>query len=474
MDRRELLKGLAVSSMWAGASKFVRGASATDFPSQRPRQNERKFVSRSVEEMIQRVKGKIRDPHLAWMFENCYPNTLDTTVQAGVVDGNPDTFIITGDIDAMWLRDSSCQVWPYVPLAKNDDDLRRMFQGLIARQSRCILIDPYANAFLFDPHAKKPLSWAVDDVTDMRPGVAERKWEIDSLCFCIRLAHRYWRATGDPSPFTAEWARAMHLVLETFREQQRKDGRGSYHFQRKTEGPTDTLMLSGYGNPARPVGMIYSMFRPSDDACLYPLSVPENMFAVVSLRQLAEIADVVLRDAAFANRCRALASEVERALSEYGRVRVDGGEVWAYEVDGFGNQVLMDDANLPNLLGLPYLGCCSADDPIYRRTRARILSPANPYFFKGTAAEGVGGPHIGLDMIWPMSIIMRALTSSDADEMRQCLRWLNTTDANTGFMHEAYHKNDPSQFTRKWFSWANSLFGELIVKLSEEHAEILA
>jgi len=474
MDRRELLKGLAVSSMWAGASKFVRGASATDFPSQRPRQNERKFVSRSVEEMIQRVKGKIRDPHLAWMFENCYPNTLDTTVQAGVVDGNPDTFIITGDIDAMWLRDSSCQVWPYVPLAKNDDDLRRMFQGLIARQSRCILIDPYANAFLFDPHAKKPLSWAVDDVTDMRPGVAERKWEIDSLCFCIRLAHGYWRATGDPSPFTAEWARAMHLVLETFREQQRKDGRGSYHFQRKTEVPTDTLMLSGYGNPARPVGMIYSMFRPSDDACLYPLSVPENMFAVVSLRQLAEIADVVLRDAAFANRCRALASEVERALSEYGRVRVDGGEVWAYEVDGFGNQVLMDDANLPNLLGLPYLGCCSADDPIYRRTRARILSPANPYFFKGTAAEGVGGPHIGLDMIWPMSIIMRALTSSDADEMRQCLRWLNTTDANTGFMHEAYHKNDPSQFTRKWFSWANSLFGELIVKLSEEHAEILA
>jgi meiotically up-regulated gene 157 (Mug157) protein len=474
MDRRELLKGLAVSSMWAGASKFVRGASATDFPSQRPRQNERKFVSRSVEEMIQRVKGKIKDPHLAWMFENCYPNTLDTTVQAGVVDGGPDTFIITGDIDAMWLRDSSCQVWPYVPLAKDDDDLRRMFQGLIARQSRCILIDPYANAFLFDPHATKPLSWAVDDATDMRPGVAERKWEIDSLCFCIRLAHGYWRATGDLSPFTAEWARAMHLVLETFREQQRKDGRGSYHFQRKTEVPTDTLMLSGYGNPARPIGLIHSMFRPSDDAGLYSLSVPENMFAVLSLRQLAEMADAVLRDAALGNSCRALASEVETALSEYGRVRGNGGEVWAYEVDGFGNQVLMDDANLPNLLGLPYLGCCSVDDPIYRRTRARILSPANPYFFKGTTAEGVGGPHIGLDMIWPLSIIMRALTSSDADEMRQCLRWLNTTDANTGFMHEAFHKNDPSQFTRKWFSWANSLFGELIVKLSEEHAEILA
>ena len=474
MDRRELLKGMAASSIWAGTSKFVR-SSVSDFPSRRPRQSERKFVSHSVEETIQRVKAKIKDPHLAWMFENCYPNTLDTTVRVSVVDGKPDTFIITGDIDAMWLRDSSCQVWPYLPLAKADDDLRRMFCGLIARQSRCILIDPYANAFLFDPHTTKPLSWAVDDLTDMRAGVAERKWEIDSLCFCIRLAHGYWRATGDSSPFTEEWARAMRLVVSTFREQQRKDGRGSYHFQRKTEVPTDTLMLGGYGNPAQPVGLIYSMFRPSDDACMYSLSVPENMFAAVSLRGLSQMADQVLRDATFANACRSLALEIESALSEYGRVR--GGrddEIWAYEVDGFGNQLLMDDANLPSLLGLPYLGCCSADDPIYRRTRVRILNPANPYFFKGTAAEGVGGPHIGLDMIWPMSIIMRALTSSDPDEMRQCLRWLNTTDAQTGFMHEAFQKDNPAQFTRPWFAWANSLFGELIVKLSEERAELLA
>jgi meiotically up-regulated gene 157 (Mug157) protein len=475
MDRRELLKVLAVGSMWAGASKFVSGTSVNDFPSRRPRQSDRKFVSRSVEETIQRVKAKIKDPHLAWMFENCYPNTLDTTVRVGVVDGKPDAFIITGDIDAMWLRDSSCQVWPYLPLAKEDDDLRRMFCGLIARQSRCILIDPYANAFLFDPKATMPLSWSVGDLTDMRAGVAERKWEIDSLCFCIRLTHGYWRATGDVSPFTTEWARAMHLVVDTFREQQRKKGRGSYHFQRKTEVPTDTLMLDGYGNPARPVGLIHSMFRPSDDACMYSLSVPENMFAMVSLHQLAEMADEVLRDAAFGNTCRALTSEIESALSEYGRVREEKrGEIWAYEVDGFGNQLLMDDANLPSLLGLPYLGCCPADDPTYRRTRARILSPANPYFFKGTAAEGVGGPHIGVDMIWPMSIIMRALTSSDAGEIRQCVQWLNKTDAQTGFMHEAFHKDNPAQFTRPWFSWANSLFGELIVKLSQENPEMLA
>jgi meiotically up-regulated gene 157 (Mug157) protein len=473
MNRRKLLKALAVGSIWAGASKFVKGASDNGFPSRRPHQSERKFTSRSVEETILRVKAKVKDPHLAWMFENCYPNTLDTTVQVGVVDGKPDTFIITGDIDAMWLRDSSCQVWPYLPLAKDDNDLRRMYCGLIARQSRCILIDPYANAFLFDMKATKPLSWAVDDVTEMRPGVAERKWEIDSLCFCIRLAHGYWRATGDVSSFTAEWARAMRLVFETLREQQRKEGKGSYHFQRKTEVPTDTLMLAGYGNPARSVGLIYSMFRPSDDACTYSLSVPENMFAVASLRQLAEMADNILHDTVVASGCRSLALEVERALSEYGRVRDEIGQIWAYEVDGFGNQLLMDDANLPSLLGLPYLGCCSADDPISRRTRSRILSPTNPYFFKGTAAEGIGGPHIGLDMIWPMSIIVRAFTSSDASEIQQCLRWLNTTDAQAGLVHEAFHKDNPAQFTRPWFSWANSLFGELIVKLSQEHPEML-
>lgn len=474
MNRRKLLKGLAVGSIWAGASKFVRGGRVSDFPSRRPPQDERKFVSRSVEKTIQRVKAKIKDPHLAWMFENCYPNTLDTTVQVGVVDGKPDTFIITGDINAMWLRDSSCQVWPYLPLAKDDDDLRRMFQGLIARQSRCILIDSYANAFLFDPKATKPLSWAVDDATEMHAGVAERKWEVDSLCFCIRLAHGYWRATGDTSPFTLEWGRAMHAVLDTFREQQRKDGRGSYHFQRKTEVPTDTLMLGGYGNPARPVGLLYSMFRASDDACTYSMSVPENFFAVVSLRQLSDMADGPLRDARLANACRSLALEIETALSKYGRVDDATGEIWAYELDGFGNQLLMDDANLPSLLGLPYLGCCAVDDSIYRRTRSRMLSPANPYFFKGGSAEGIGGPHIGLDMIWPMSIIMRALTTSDTREIRQCLQWLNTTDAGTGFVHEAFHKDNPAQFTRAWFSWANSLFGELIVKLSDEHPGMLA
>ena len=473
-SRRQVLKMLALGSMAASIPSWARSNVQEKFPPRRPQADQRKFTSRAVEKTIARVKAGIGDPEVRWMFENCYPNTLDTTVHTGKVDGNPDTFIITGDIDAMWLRDSSCQVWPYLDLAREDDDLRLLFRGLIGRQSRSILLDPYANAFLYDSKATKPLSWAVDDATDHRPGVAERKWEVDSLCYCIRLAHGYWSATGDVAPFNAEWARAMRMVVTTFREQQRKNGHGNYHFQRRDESPTDSLPLNGYGNPARPVGLIYSMFRPSDDSCIYPLFVPANLFAMTSLRHLADMATKISHDDAFATECRALATEIETALAVYGRVKDSvHGEVWAYEVDGFGNQLFMDDANLPGLLGLPYLGCCTQDDPLYRRTRARVLSEANPYFFNGTAAEGIGGPHVGLDMIWPMSIIMRALTSSDDVEILQCLRFLKATHAGTGFIHEAFHKDDPTHFTRPWFAWANALFGELILKVSREAPRLL-
>lgn len=466
-----MLKTAAFSALAIAAPRV--GVAADKYVSRRPPVGQRKFTSRAVEETIARVKAGIGDPDLAWMFENCYPNTLDTTVEASKAVGQMDTFIITGDIDAMWLRDSSCQVWPYVPLAKSDDALREMFRGLIGRQARCILLDPYANAFLPDPKSKKPLSWAVDDLTDMRPGVAERKWEVDSLCYCVRLSHGYWKATEDAAPFDKEWAQAMRLVVATFREQQRKQGTGPYHFQRRTEVPTDTQALGGYGNPARPVGMIYSMFRPSDDACQYSLFVPANLFAVVSLRRLAEMSTEVLHDAAFAGECEALASEVEAAVTKHGRGKQADGEVWAYEVDGYGNQLFMDDANIPGLLSLPYLECCPLEDSVYQRTRRVTLSDRNPYFFKGTAAQGIGGPHVGLDMIWPMGIITRALTSRNDAEIRQCLAWIKTTTAGTGFIHEAFNKDDPGKFTRSWFAWGNSLFGELIVKLSEERPELL-
>lgn len=297
---------------------------------------------------------------------------------------------------------------------------------------------------------------------------------MDSLCYCIRLAHGYWKATADAAPFDKEWAAAMRLAVATFREQQRKHGAGPYHFQRRAESPTDTQALGGYGNPTRPVGMIHSMFRPSDDACLYSFYVPSNLFAVVSLRQLAEMSAEILQDAVLAMECRALASEVEAALAKYGRGKGrDGEEVWAFEVDGYGNQLFMDDANIPGLLSLPYLGCCPLEDALYQRTRRFVLSENNPYFFKGSAAEGIGGPHEGVDMIWPMALIAQALTSNEDAEIRRCLQWLKMTHAGTGFMHESFHKDNPAKFTREWFAWADTLFGELIVKLSQERPNLL-
>jgi len=475
MTRRAWLQGAAAlaltSPTWADKTS-VTTAKALELPRARPAVGARHFTSEAVERAILQVHKQIPDVQLATIFENCFPNTLDTTVFPGSLAGRPDTYVVTGDIDAMWLRDSSAQVMPYLTLAKQDNRLRELLEGVIRRQARMILIDAYANAFMRDATAA-PLPWSVNDKTKHIPGVGERKWEVDSLCYPLRLAYGYWQQTGDTAPFDAQWKEAAWTIVRTFRTQQRKQGPGPYSFQRASDTPTDTLALDGFGSPAIPVGMIFSMFRPSDDACTYPLFIPANLFAVVSIRQLATLANRVLEDGKLAQEAQLLAAEVEAALQRYGKTQhAQYGEIWAYEVDGYGNVLRMDDANAPGLLSLPYLGCCRVDDPIYRRTRQFVQSAANPYFFRGTAAEGVGGPHAGLNIIWPMSIIMRAFTSTDDAEIRECLRWLRNTTASTGFMHESFQKDDPKVFTRPWFAWANTIFGELTMRLAIESPQV--
>ncbi|WP_128548018.1 glycoside hydrolase family 125 protein [Larkinella soli] len=474
MNRRHFIQQSAEAGIGLALSGVSLACKAADpaFPTVRTAPGKRNFTSAAVEQTIERMKKTIRDPELAWLFENCFPNTLDTTVQFAQNGGQPDTFVITGDIDAMWLRDSTAQVWPYLPLIKQDEPLKQLVAGVIRRQTRCIRLDPYANAFYAD--AGKVGEWK-KDITDMKPGLHERKWELDSLCYPIRLAYHYWQLTGDTTPFDADWAEAMRLAVRTCREQQRKTGRGPYRFGRETAWSTDTVPGNGYGNPTRPVGLIHSIFRPSDDATVFPFYVPSNWFAVVSLRQLATLTDKVRPDAAFARECRALADEVETALKQYAVYNHPKyGKMWAMEVDGFGNYLLQDDANVPNLLALPYLGACSPTDPVYRNTRRFVLSADNPYFFRGKAAEGIGSPHTLVDSIWPMSLTMRALTSTDGQEILNHLRQLKKTHAGTGFMHESFHKDDPAQFTRKWFAWANTLFGELVLKVAAERPQLLS
>lgn len=437
----------------------------------RPPIGERCFASAAVESLMQKVASKIKDEKLREMFLNCYPNTLDTTVKQGTRNGKDDTFVITGDINAMWLRDSSAQLFPYLSLMKEDQALQLLVAGAIRRQTACILIDPYANAFNREATGSE---WE-SDYTKMLPELHERKWEIDSLCYAIRLAYYYWLITGDDSLFDEEWKNAMHLIVKTFREQQRKENRGPYKFQRKTHAPSDTQQGWGWGAPVNPCGLIFSAFRPSDDATQYGFLIPSNMFAVVSLRQLAEMTERITKDKAFAHECREMADEVDAAIKKYAIVtHPKYGKIYAYEVDGFGNYLMMDDANVPSLLSLPYLGYCKADDRIYQNTRRFVWSEDNPYFFRGKDGEGIGGPHVGVGYAWPMSMIMRGLTTSDADELHECLYQLRRTDGGAGFMHESFNVDNHADFTRKWFAWANNLFGELVIKTYNEHPEILA
>jgi len=470
MKRRNFIQTSALGLSWFAINPSKIWANDLYFLSKRPPVGERRFVSQSIEDIIQEVKGTVKDEELSWMFENCFPNTLDTTVKFGRKDEKPDAFIITGDIDAMWLRDSTAQVWPYLPFASQDLALKELFVGLIHRQASCIRIDPYANAFNDGPKG----SYWETDMTKMKPELHERKWEIDSLCYPVRLAYHYWKSTSDKNQFDEDWMLSAKLILKTFREQQRKKGNGPYQFMRVSERATDTVPGNGFGNPAKPNGLICSAFRPSDDATIFLYLIPSNYFAMVSLRQLAEIVAEVYHDDVFAKDCNDLADEIHDALGKFAiNHHPQFGEILAYEVDGFGNSIFMDDANVPSLLALPYLGCMDKHDPLYQKTRKFLLSDSNPWFFNGSVASGIGGPHVGENMIWPMAIIMQALTSVDDDEIIQCLKWLKNSHSGTGFMHESFHKEKPEEFTRSWFAWANTLFGELILGLYHTKPHLL-
>ena len=473
MKRSEFIQTTGALAMGMFIPGVSFSAPSESFPVVRVAPEKRKFQSAALEEVIREFKAKVPQKELGWLFENCFPNTLDTTVDFETISGKPDTYVITGDIDAMWLRDSTAQVSPYLPLIKRDARLQQLIAGVINRQTKCILKDPYANAFFKDE--TKVSEWKETDITEMKPGIHERKWEIDSLCYPIRLAYLYWKRTGDTAPFGAQWKEAIQLTLKTFREQQRKDGRGPYSFQRKTAWATDGVPLGGYGYPVKPVGLICSMFRPSDDATIYPFLIPSNLFAVVSLRQASEMVRQLSKDARLAGELVALADEVAGAVQKYGVINHPVyGKIYAYEVNGFGSFNLMDDANVPSLLALPYLGAVGQGDPVYLNTRRLLLSENNPFHFKGSAAAGIGSPHTGLDMIWPISVIIQGLTSTDEREIRSCIDTLRKTHGGTGFMHESFHKDDPKKFTRSWFAWANTLFGEFLWKVYQEKPRLLS
>lgn len=413
---------------------------------------------------------------LSELFKNCYPNTMDTTVKTL---GEKDTFVITGDIPAMWLRDSTAQVRHYLPVAKHDEAVADCIEGLVNRQFACIAIDPYANAFNQEPNGMSWPKYAVQlfgqrgepeiDETDFEsPWVWERKYEIDSLCYPVQLAYLLWKETGRTGQFNEQYKKSTEMILDLF-ETEQDHSKSDYYFKRINCPPTDTLTREGHGEPVAVTGMTWSGFRPSDDACVYGYLVPSNMFAVVTLGYTAEIMREIYKDEAIAHRAEKLAASIRKGIEEYGVIEHPKfGRIYVYETDGMGHYTMMDDANVPSLLSIPYLGYCDADDETYKNTRAYVLSSENPYYYEGVKAKGVGSPHTPPEYIWHIALSMQGLTSTDPEECRELLNMLTTTDAGTGFMHEGFHKDEPEKFTRPWFAWSNSIFSEFVLKCIDE------
>jgi uncharacterized protein len=443
-----------------------------DYTDLRPPIQKRHFRSAVIDRNIDQISSSIADPELAWLFRNCFPNTLDTTVShdGGDAEKAPDTFVITGDIAAMWLRDSTAQVWPYLRFAPDDPELAALIAGVVCRQTRCIQRDPYANAFYNDDTLGE---WR-DDRTAMLPGVHERKWEIDSLAYFLRLSAGYYAATGDMSPYDSTWLDVVRSVIVTLQTEQAgsDETTSPYSFRRLCDFG-DSLSNGGRGDPTLRCGLVRSAFRPSDDQCKLPFLIPANAMLVKALRDVVEIIETN-GDKNMAAECLGLANEIADGIIKMATVEhPDFGQILAYEIDGYGGVYLMDDANVPSLLSLPYLGFCEIDDPLYQRTRAFCLSKSNPYFASGLAGSGIGSPHTGFGTIWPIAVIMQAMTSQSDEEITACLQLLKTSHAGTGFMHESFDQHDPSKFTREWFAWANTLFGELIIQLHTHRPHLL-
>lgn len=446
----------------------------------RPEKSKRLFRSERIEQVIADIAECIVDSEIQQMFSQCLPNTLDTAVTyTEDKRGKPDTFISTGDIPALWLRDSANQIAPYLRFIDHDEALRKMIAGLVRRQTACVLTDPYANAFAHKANSRMSKNPWWSKGVKWKQGVWERKFELDSLASFLWLSAKYWECSGDTSPFDARWIKAIARILDVFdqeRETLSKDNaKEMFRFFAPNGKSFPSVRLDGYGYPGRKCGLVRSVFRPSDDEAVFPYSIPANAFAVVALQAVA----VVLRalpvaQEVLAERCERTAREIDESIKRNGIViHRDFGDIFAYEIDGFGSQCLMDDPNVPSLLSLPFLGYCASDDPVYLSTRKFILGVSNPFFVQGKFS-GVSSPHTGaLERFWPMATIVQALTTDDEEEIRRCLFVLKETHAGTHFIHESVDVNDPHRFTRPWFGWANSLFGELILTLAEKHPDVL-
>lgn len=427
-----------------------------------------------IDNEIEKMKTKLQNiPDLARLFENTFPNTLDTTIRFHEAGSSPISFVVTGDIDAEWIRDSHRQLSPYTPWAVADKGIQQLLLGAIALHVRYIRRFPHCNAFQPPVEAQLPIrnNGQNDNVfPNYDPSfVFECKYELDSLASFFGLPNDYFESTRDTSFVTDQWVDTAQFVLDRIQDLRGgtydefgRVARAPYTFKRQTDSGTETLPNNGQGNPVKKTGMVRSFFRPSDDTCVYQFLIPANAHFVVELERLSKYAPPQL-----AERAATMAKEIRDAIYQHGVVNhPEYGQVFAYEVDGYGSSLFMDDANVPSLLSLPILGFLDMDDPLYQNTRRMVLSPANPYFITGPNFEGIGGPHVGLRNAWPMSRILAIRTTKDEEEIAQHLKAVLESTRGLGLIHESINV-DTNSFTRPWFSWANAEFAKAIIDLDE-------
>lgn len=418
-------------------------------------------IQETMENFLNTLRGQAGQaeeiPELMDVFVNCYTNTLNTTVKR--MENNM-THVITGDIPAMWLRDSAAQLRPYIFLAKENEEIRELIAGLVRRQFMCITIDEYANAFNEAPNGA---CWEKDD-PDQNPWVWERKFEVDSLCYPLQLAYLLWKNTGCTTQFEGDFQAGVEKILEVFTTEQYHEEKSHYRFNRNNGYYRDTLSRDGKGTLVKSgTGLIWSGFRPSDDACTYGYLIPSNMFAVVALGYLEEMEREIFHNEELAERAKALKEEIQRAIETIGKTFTEEfGMVYAYETDGYGMYNLMDDANVPSLLAMSYLGY-EGEPEVSSNTRRFLLSEANPFYFKGDKAAGIGSPHTPSNYIWHIAMAIQGLTSETREEKLEILKNMAATTGGKGVMHEGFCCEDDSKFTRAWFSWANAMYAELFL-----------
>ena len=459
----------------------------------RPPYEKRTFNSLEIDNYLQSLEKKFNNPILYKIFSNCYPNILHITVDYN--SDKKETFIITGDIKAMWLRDSSLQIYPYLKHCSKDKDLSNMIKGLFKKQIMFILFDPYANAFNKIP-LKSPWSNDITYKRDnmgnfenaMNPNLWERKFELDSILFPLYSMSQYFLLTSDISVFNLpNFFNMLNTIISLIKKERRgtdeenENGGPEYSFQREIAEPFDSLHF-GRGNPCKTCGLIKTSFRNSDDSALFPYNIPENALLVSTFKLLLKcfnqnIIDeqIKIKFEPFKEEIKNIADAVEKSIYEHGVIidPINKEKYFAFEVDGYGNYYFMDEPGYPNLISLPFFQFCSASNEIYINTRKRILSERNPYFIKGKFGSGCSSSHSYRRYNWPLFTIMQGLTSIDKEEIKNCLKMLIESAGNKYVMHESYDIDDINKYTREWFAWANSFFGVFIDFIIEKYPDII-